>query len=188
MMFKPKPAAAIGDALCVLKANPKQIPVTPRVVMSLWEGVRELYRQELLVPRLTELTIQFRHATLEEVQRRLLVLQPYIDSADYPEGVRFASIEPQPPKTLGEYITYRDGYVRTLPQVVLDVDESIELSMRGLMTLERRNRNVYAIMTDRLYHEMSDIISLSEVLLNEGYHEETCLLTNCFSRLFKKRG
>lgn len=188
MMFKPKPPDAIADALCVLKANPQHIPVTPNVVMSLWEGVRELYRRQDLTPKLENLTIQFRHKSIDAMHKRIVAMQPYIDLGSYPEGVRVTAPDPRGPCTIGEYITYEDGFVRTLPDVVLDIDEAVELFAVGLIRLHSSNRNVYTAISDRLYYEMADIISLSEVLLNEGYHEETCLLTNCISRLFKKRG
>ena len=178
---------AIGDALFIMRANDKHIPVTPRVLMKLWEGVRELYRMQALGPDLMQLTIQFRNSSLQHACERIAILQPFIDSKSYPEGARPTPRELGSEMTIGEYITNKDGAVLAIPDAVLEVDETIERFALGMFALFNHNRNVYTAISDRLYHEMADIISFSEVLINEGYHEESNLFTNILRGIFTRK-
>lgn len=183
-MFRPKLPEAVANAFAVMNASDK-IPVNARVISVLWEGVRELYRNDKLSQSSLELAIQFRNSSVDEVMARIKTLMPYIKAADYPTGIRANLRVAEAPVTLGEFFTGEQGDVRKLREYILDMDEHIEIFVDAMLKLQERNAFVSTVIADRLYHEMADIISLSEVLLLEGYHVQSSLFSNFFSRIVK---
>ena len=183
-MFRPKLPEAIANALTVINASDK-IPVNARVIGVLWEGVRELYRRDLLQQPLLNLAIQFRNTSVDDVMDRLNTMLPYIRTGDYPTGTRVNLRLAESPITLGEFFSGNRGVVRKLSECILDMDDHIEIFVDAMLKLEERKSSVAGVIADRLYHEMADIISLSEVLLLEGYHVQSSLFSNFFSRIVK---
>ena len=183
-MFRPKLPEAIANALTVLNASDK-IPVNARVIGVLWEGVRELYRREHLPQSMLALTIQFRNSSVDDVMDRINTMLPYIKTMDYPTGTRVNLRLAENPITLGEFLSGNRGVVRKLPECILDMDDHIEIFVDAMLKLQERKSSVATVIADRLYHEMADIISLSEVLLLEGYHVQSSLFSNFLSRIVK---
>jgi hypothetical protein len=185
-MFKKSVLTNASNAKFVIESN-EQLPVNSRVIRALWAGVADLYQHDLLNQSMLGIAVQMRHSNIDDVFDRIALVMPFIKSQEYPQGIRAVGKVTVGVVTLAEYLSGRDGTIRAVDDYILDINEPIENFVDAMSRLEQSNAYLAGVIADRLYHEMADIISLSEILINEGYHEESSLFKNIMGRFTTRR-
>ena len=185
-MFNKSVLTNASNAKFVITSN-EQLPVNSRVIRALWAGVAELYQHDLLTQPMLGIAVQMRHSNIDDVLERIALVMPFIKQQAFPQGIRASSKVNVGVVTLAEYLCGRDGTIRTIDDYILDINDPIENFVDAMDRLEQSNAYLAGVIADRLYHEMADIISLSEILINEGYHEESSLFKNILGRFTPRR-
>lgn len=187
-MSRPDTDDALSNAAFILSVNTDSIPVNARMVRALWEGVRELYRRDLLSTKMRLLRPEMHSARFNDVLKRIEKYRPWIDRKEYPQSTRVPSYVDPVRCELTDWLIGNDGLIMPVDVAIEHADDAIVHFADSMMALERHNAFKYNAIADRLYMEMADLISLAEVLINEGYHAENNLFKNFFGRVFARKG